>query len=90
MSGEEGALLEILGSIGKKIDVLTKVVTASAFDEKEITKSIAVLLRFGMESKEIAQVLGIKSNIVRSVKSRVTKKIRKKKPSASSKRRRKG
>lgn len=80
MSGEKRELLKKLDSLAKKIDVLTTVTAAGAFQGKQLTESISVLLNFGLEPSEIARILGTKPNIVRAIKSHLTKKIKEGKP----------
>jgi regulator of replication initiation timing len=79
MSDEKRELFEKLDSLAKKIDVLTTVTAAGAFQGKQLTESIAVLLSLGLEPSEIARILGTKPNIVRAIKSQITKKTKEKK-----------
>jgi len=79
MSGEKKELLDKLDTLAKKIDVLATVTAAGAFQGKQLTESIAVLLGSGLEPSEIARVLGTKPNIVRAIKSQLAKKTKKKK-----------
>lgn len=80
MSGEKRELLKKLDTVAKKIDVLTTVTAAGAFESKQLTESIAILLGFGLEPSEIAGILGTKPNIVRAIKSRRAKKTKERKP----------
>jgi hypothetical protein len=79
MSGEKKELLKKLDALAKKLDVLTTVTAAGAFQGKQLTESIAVLLGLGLEPSEIARILGTKPNIVRAIKSQLAKKTREKK-----------
>lgn len=79
MSSEMKMLLDKLDILIKKVDILTKVTAASVFQGKQLTESVSVLLNLGFESKEIAKILGTKSNIVRAIKSQMTNKPKTKK-----------
>lgn len=72
-------ILKKLDILAKKIDVLTTVTAAGAFQGKQLTDSISVLLGLGLEPSEIARILGTKPNIVRAIKSQLTKKTKQKK-----------
>lgn len=78
MSSEKKELFKKLDTLAKKIDVLTTVTAAGAFHDKQLTESIAILLGLGLESSEIARILGTKPNIVRAIKSQLAKKKPKK------------
>ena len=80
MSKKSDPLLNKLDILAKKIDVLTTVTAAGAFQGKQLTESIAILLGLGLESSEIARILGTKPNIVRAIKSQLSKKTKEKKP----------
>ncbi|MEM3697097.1 MAG: hypothetical protein QXQ94_06310 [Candidatus Bathyarchaeia archaeon] len=80
MSDEGKELLKKLDILAKKIDVLTTVTAACAFQGKQLTESVSVLLGLGLEPSEIAKILGTKPNIVRAIKSQLTKKIKEKEP----------
>lgn len=79
MSIEPDPVLKKLDILAKKIDVLTTVTAAGAFQGKQLTDSISVLLELGLEPSEIARILGTKPNIVRAIKSQLTKKTKQKK-----------
>jgi predicted RNA-binding protein YlqC (UPF0109 family) len=79
MSEKKDQLLAKLDILAKKIDVLTTVTAAGAFQGKQLTDSIAILLGLNLEPSEIARVLGTKGNIVRAIKSRLTEKTKEKK-----------
>jgi len=80
MSKKSDPLLSKLDTLAKKLDVLTIVTAAGAFQGKQLTESIAILLGSGLEPSEIARILGTKPNIVRAIKSQLTKKTKEKKP----------
>ena len=80
MSGKETELLKKLDILAQKIDVLTTVTAAGAFQGKQLTDNIAILLGLGLEPSEIARILGTKANIVREIKSQLTKKTKERKP----------
>jgi len=80
MSKKSDPLLSKLDVLAKKIDVLTTVTAAGAFQGKQLTESIAILLGLGLEPSEIARILGTKPNIVRAIKSQLGKKTKKRKP----------
>jgi hypothetical protein len=79
MSGENRELLKKLDTLTKKIDVLTTVTAAGAFQGKQLKESINMLLGLGLEPSEIARILGTKPNLVRAIKSRLVKKTKEKK-----------
>lgn len=79
MSSKEAELLKKLDILAQKIDVLTTVTAAGAFQGKQLTDSIAILLGLGLEPSEIARILGTKANIVRAIKSQLSKKTKEKK-----------
>jgi hypothetical protein len=78
MSTDQKELLNKLDILAKKIDVLTMVTAANVFQGKPLSDSIAFLLKLGLETKEIALILGTKPNSVRALKSQLTKKRKKK------------
>jgi hypothetical protein len=80
MSKKSESLLNKLDILAKKMDVLTTVTAAGAFQGKQLTESIAILLGLGLEPSEIAKILGTKPNIVRAIKSQLSKKTKEKKP----------
>jgi len=80
MSKKSDPLLSKLDTLAKKLDVLTTVTAAGAFQGKQLTESIAILLGLGLVPSEIAKILGTKPNIVRAIKSQLTKKNKEKKP----------
>jgi hypothetical protein len=80
MSKKSDPLLNKLDILAKKIDVLTTVTAAGAFQGKQLTESISILLGLGLEPSEIAKILGTKPNIVRAIKSQLGKKTKEKKP----------
>jgi hypothetical protein len=80
MTKKSDPLLEKLDILANKIDVLTTVTAAGAFQGKQLKENIAVLLGFGLEPLEIARILGTKPNIVRAMKSQLGKKTKEKKP----------
>jgi hypothetical protein len=80
MVKEIDPILAKLDMLAEKIDVLTTVTAAAAFQGKQLTDSTAVLLGLGLEPSEIARILGTKPNIVRAIKSQLVKKTKEKKP----------
>jgi len=80
MNEKSDQLFAKLDILAQKIDVLTTVVAAGAFQGKQLTDSIAILLGSNLEPSEIARVLGTKANIVRAIKSQLTKKTKERKP----------
>ncbi|MCK4482205.1 hypothetical protein KAU55_03190 [Candidatus Bathyarchaeota archaeon] len=80
MSKKSDPLLSKLDTLAEKLDVLTTVTAAGAFQGKQLTESIAILLGLGLEPSKIARILGTKPNIVRAIKSQLTKKNKEKKP----------
>ena len=74
MSGQTDQILAKLDTLAQKIDVLTTVTAAGAFQGKQLTDSISILLGLNLEPVEIARVLGTKANIVRAIKSQLSKK----------------
>jgi hypothetical protein len=79
MSEKSDLLLAKLDILAQKIDVLTTVTAAGAFQGKQLTDSIAILLGLNLEPNEIARVLGTKANIVRAIKSKLVKKTKERK-----------
>jgi hypothetical protein len=79
MSKKSDPTLKKLDNIAKKLDVLTKVTAAGAFQGKQLTESIGILLNLDLEPVEIAKILGTKPNIVRAIKSQLSKKPKEKK-----------
>ncbi len=74
MSSEAKVLLDKLDSLIEKVDILIKVTAASVFQGKQLTESVSTLLNIGLETREIAKILGTKPNIIRAIKSKSTKK----------------
>jgi len=77
MSKESREFLKRLDVLAKKLDVLTVITAANLFQGKPLTESTAFLLNLELRPKEIAIILGTKSNIVRAIKSQLTKKSEK-------------
>lgn len=80
MSGEKSELLKKLDTLAEKMDVLTTVTAAGAFQGKQLTERIVILLGSGLDTSEIARILGTKSNVVRAIKSKLAKKTKQRKP----------
>lgn len=80
MNEKSDQLLAKLDILAQKIDVLTTVTAAGAFQGKQLTDCVAILLGLNLEPSEIARVLGTKANIVRAIKSQLTKKTKERKP----------
>lgn len=84
LSGKEAELSKKLDILAQKIDVLTTVTAAGAFQGKQLTESTAILLGLGLEPSEIARILGTRANIVRAIKSKLAKKTKERKPKRQS------
>lgn len=65
----------ILKNIDEKLAIIIKLLVAKAFQESTQQDKIVTLSSMGLENNFIAEILGIKSNIVRSAVSREKKKI---------------
>lgn len=73
-SSDSRVLIEKIGALNKKLDILTTVTAAAILQGKSLTDSVAALLGIGLEPSEIATILRTTPEAVRSIKSRVTKK----------------
>ena len=56
-----------------ELQTLTKLLAINVLKEKSQTERVSLLLEFGFENKEIANLLGIKYNIVTATKSNLAK-----------------
>jgi predicted metallo-beta-lactamase superfamily hydrolase len=64
---------EHLDKIIDELNTISKLIAVNVLKDKSLTEKISILLDFGFETNTIANLLGTKENIVRSVKSRVAK-----------------
>jgi hypothetical protein len=56
-----------------KLDTLAKILAVNVLKEKNQTERIILLAELGFENKTIANLLGIKENVVRATKSKAAK-----------------
>jgi len=78
MKKEPDELLKKLDVLAEKIDVLTIITAAGVFRDEPMTESIASLLDLGLETRQIAKILGTTPNSIRAIKSQLAKKTKKK------------
>lgn len=69
---------DTLKSIDKKLDIIIKLLVSKSFQEKTQQDTIFSLSVMGLENNMIADVLCIKSDVVRASLSRARKKRKKK------------
>jgi hypothetical protein len=63
----------------KELQTIAKLLTLNALAVKNQTDRVSTLIEFGFDNKEIADLLGMKSNLVSAFKSKIEKKIEKEK-----------
>ena len=64
----------------KELHTISKLLAINVLAEKSQTDRVSTLIDFGFESKDIADLLGMKSNVVSAFKSRLeSRKIEKEK-----------
>jgi DNA-binding CsgD family transcriptional regulator len=74
---------EQFDKIIERLDTLSRLLAINVLKEMSQTERISLLVDFGFENKSIANLLGIKENIVRATKSNIAKTA--KKPKAEKK-----